>query len=191
MFPKWRRRKKEENPNPSVQTLVTVPRVSKGEVLIDFYPVSPPFAYAAIVRRGPRGRYEYKVLEPPLTAEDKRAIEEIKSLVSRTVRVDLKTLREKSPEQVLEEEVKRVVKKYRVKVKREAWDKILYYVKRDMLGYGKIDVLMKDEHIEDISCDGVGVPVFVWHSRYESMPTNIVFNAVSYTHLTLPTILLV
>jgi len=31
--------------------------------------------------------------------------------------------------------------------------------------------------IEDISCDGPGVPLFVWHRQYESIPTNIKFEA--------------
>ncbi|MFP3281212.1 MAG: type II/IV secretion system ATPase subunit, partial [Vulcanisaeta sp.] len=52
--------------------------------------------------------------------------------------------------------------------------KFLYYMDRDLLGYGPIDALMRDENIEDISCDGVGRPVYVFHRRYESIPTNIV-----------------
>ena len=169
-----RRRRRRERVEEEKE-VIFAPRVERGEVLIEFYPVSPPFAYVAIVRKGVTRRFEYRVLEPPLTREDKRAIEEIKSLVSRTIKMDLRTLRERGPEKILEEEVRRVVKKYRVKLRKEAWDKILYYVKRDMLGYGKIDVLMKDDYIEDISCDGVGIPVFVWHSKYESMPTNVLF----------------
>ena len=34
---------------------------------------------------------------------------------------------------------------------------------------------MHDPLIEDLSCDGVNVPLFVWHRRSESMPTNIRF----------------
>jgi flagellar protein FlaI len=34
---------------------------------------------------------------------------------------------------------------------------------------------MKDPYIEDISCDGVGRPIYVWHQKYESIPTNIKF----------------
>ncbi len=29
--------------------------------------------------------------------------------------------------------------------------------------------------IEDISCDGPNVPIYIWHRQYESMPTNIIF----------------
>jgi Type IV secretory pathway, VirB11 components, and related ATPases involved in archaeal flagella biosynthesis len=46
---------------------------------------------------------------------------------------------------------------------------------RDFLGFGSIHVVMKDPMIEDISVNGLGTPVYVWHRRYESMPTNLTF----------------
>jgi flagellar protein FlaI len=52
-------------------------------------------------------------------------------------------------------------------------EKILYYLKRDFVGYGPIDAVKRDISIEDISCDGYGVPVFVYHSEYEQIITNI------------------
>ncbi|MEM3356522.1 MAG: type II/IV secretion system ATPase subunit, partial [Candidatus Bathyarchaeia archaeon] len=54
--------------------------------------------------------------------------------------------------------------------------KILYYLERDLVGYGKIDPLMRDPFIEDISCLGTGKPIYLWHRKYENMRTNIVFN---------------
>lgn len=51
----------------------------------------------------------------------------------------------------------------------------MYYISRDFVHFGKIDALMRDHMIEDISADGVGVPIYIWHREYESIPTNIVF----------------
>ena len=34
---------------------------------------------------------------------------------------------------------------------------------------------MRDKLIEDISCDGAGIPIYIWYRDYESIPTNIVF----------------
>jgi flagellar protein FlaI len=34
---------------------------------------------------------------------------------------------------------------------------------------------MRDPNIEDISCDGVNKPVYVWHRNYESIETNVEF----------------
>jgi hypothetical protein len=36
-----------------------------------------------------------------------------------------------------------------------------YYVSRELVGYGRMDVLMKDFNIEDIKCTGHGKPVVV------------------------------
>ena len=55
-----------------------------------------------------------------------------------------------------------------------SWYKILYHAERDLVGFGKVDPLMRDPNIEDISCDGVKKPVFVWHRVYESIETRLV-----------------
>jgi len=68
-----------------------------------------------------------------------------------------------------------ILKKYRIKVPSESVDKLLYYIIRDFVGYGRIDPPMRDHFIEDISADGVNMPIYVWHRVYESLPTNIVF----------------
>jgi flagellar protein FlaI len=48
-----------------------------------------------------------------------------------------------------------------------------YYVIRNFAGMGSLEPLLRDPYIEDISCNGVGVPIYVWHKRYESIPTNL------------------
>src|SRR4030042_2471367 len=55
-------------------------------------------------------------------------------------------------------------------------EKIYYHLFRDFLGYNKIDILMKDEGIEDISCDGHQVPIFIYHKKYDAITTNIKFD---------------
>ena len=74
-----------------------------------------------------------------------------------------------------EEEQLKEIKDYRLKIDEDSIDKFRYYIIRDFLGYGKIDPLMKDPLIEDISADGVNIPIYVWHRDYESLPTNIIF----------------
>ncbi len=57
----------------------------------------------------------------------------------------------------------------------ESWQKIFYYVVRELAGYGSLNVMFLDPNIEDISCNGLNSPLYVWHSKYESIPTNISF----------------
>ncbi|ELZ35644.1 ATPase, T2SS/T4P/T4SS family [Halorubrum tebenquichense] len=52
-------------------------------------------------------------------------------------------------------------------------EKLLYYLKRDFIGYERIDPIKYDINVEDISCDGYNSPVFVYHSEYEQIITNI------------------
>ena len=52
-------------------------------------------------------------------------------------------------------------------------EKLLYYLKRDFIGYERIDAIKHDINVEDISCDGYNSPVFVYHSEYEQIITNI------------------
>jgi flagellar protein FlaI len=53
-------------------------------------------------------------------------------------------------------------------------EKLLYYLKRNFIGYERIDPIKHDTvNVEDISCDGYNSPVFVYHSDYEQIITNI------------------
>ncbi len=36
-------------------------------------------------------------------------------------------------------------------------------------------ILIHDDNIEDISCDGVGIPIFVYHRKYGSLRTGVLF----------------
>jgi len=60
-------------------------------------------------------------------------------------------------------------------LREESKDTIYYHIFRDFLGYGRIDILMHDDGIEDISCDGPDPPVFIHHRKYEAIETNIFF----------------
>ncbi len=55
-------------------------------------------------------------------------------------------------------------------------EKIYYHLFRDFLGYNKIDVIMRDDGIEDISCDGHHVPIFIYHKKYDAITTNVKFD---------------
>jgi len=46
---------------------------------------------------------------------------------------------------------------------------------RNNIGFGRIDSLLKDGKIEDISCSGPNIPVYLYHKEYENIRTNIVF----------------
>jgi flagellar protein FlaI len=57
--------------------------------------------------------------------------------------------------------------------------KIYYYLRRNFSGYGKIDPFLHDRNVEDISCNGTGVSVYVYHRNYRDLITNVAFEKES------------
>ena len=70
------------------------------------------------------------------------------------------------PEPAILEDDARTLTEYQV-------DKLLYYLKRDFVGYERIDGIKHDINVEDISCDGYNSPVFVYHTDHENIITNV------------------
>lgn len=56
-------------------------------------------------------------------------------------------------------------------------ENVMYYINRDFAGYEKLDPLMNDKRIEDISCNGPNIPIFIYHEEHENMLTNIVYES--------------
>jgi flagellar protein FlaI len=142
----------------------------------EVYPIKEPYVYAAIVKDPETQKTLYEVIEPTLQKEEEKRLQEIKTLLMEEVDVNLNDIETKEKAQnYLAEKTKEMIKKYRIKIPPESFDKLVYYLIRDFMGYWKIDPLMKDHLIEDISADGVNIPIYVWHRLYESLPTNIIF----------------
>jgi len=148
----------------------------KPTVFREVYPIQEPYVYAAIVKEPETQKTLYEVIEPTLQKEEEKHLQEIKTFLMEEIDVNLKEIETKEKaENYLREKTKEIIKKYRIKIPPEAVDKLTYYMIRDFIGYGKIDPLMKDHLIEDISADGVNIPIYVWHRLHESLPTNIIF----------------
>ncbi|MCD6325185.1 type II/IV secretion system ATPase subunit [Candidatus Bathyarchaeota archaeon] len=143
--------------------------------LVESYWIHNPLAKVNIV--SVKGKMRYIAEEAELNPKEEEAYKKLLSFITKelsppeTLDVDL--------DAYILSEAKRLAKKYRRslgKFSEESWEKIYYYVIRDLAGYGNLDVLMNDPNIEDISCNGLNKPVYVWHRKYESLPTNIIFD---------------
>jgi flagellar protein FlaI len=55
--------------------------------------------------------------------------------------------------------------------------RIRYYLIRNFIGWSRINALMKDPRLEDISCDGNDIPLFLYHRIYSNIKTNITFGS--------------
>ena len=140
---------------------------------IDFYPLIEPFAYAYILRNRDTFDRRYLVVEPPLSDNDAKSIDFIIETLQ-TMVIETKEIDEKGAEGFLEKTVREIIDEYMLDV--EDPDKILYVLKRDLLELGKLTPIMKDHLVEDVSCDGAGIPVYVYHRTHGSIRSNIIFN---------------
>jgi len=144
---------------------------------VKVYPLEEPWSRAVILQNPETGETLYWVDEIPLNEAEREVYNKIMDALYWEMEPPKSGV---DPYEHFREEAKRVIQRYMLRFGETispliSWRKIQYYVIRDTVGYGKIDPIMKDENIEDISCDGVGKPIYVWHREYESIPTNIVF----------------
>jgi len=143
---------------------------------VEVYPIYPPYVYARIIYNREEYEYIYELLEPPLTEEEEELLQGIKDTLERTLTYNWKIMTRKDKEQYLRDSVDSFLRSREMKIDKISKEKIMYYVVRDYIGYQKIDGLIRDELIEDISCDGIKIPIYIYHRKYQSMKTRLMFN---------------
>ncbi|WP_299290599.1 type II/IV secretion system ATPase subunit [Nitrosopumilus sp.] len=123
-----------------------------------------------------KGGLRYQIIEPVLSERELKAFEIIKKLLITELTVSLNDIKsKKDAERRLKKKIISMVKKYRLNIPPKNIAKINYFAIRDFVHLGKIEPLMRDHMIEEISCDGTNIPIYIWHREFESMPTNIIF----------------
>ena len=189
----WKREKKTEQsqvskenvsvidadiPGPAVETHTDAAGGNEvPETFKEHYPLLLPFSYAAIVE-DEKNEIKYSLLEPTITELDKQLLDELKNILWDELAINTKSFKNGAEaEEFLKYKILDTAIKYRINVDDNTLGKYQYYITRDFLGFGKIDGIMRDENIEDVSCDGTNSPVFVWHRKYESIPSNVVFES--------------
>jgi flagellar protein FlaI len=135
------------------------------------------FAYAHIFWDRMRNEMLYKVVEPPLTEQQKIMLENVKNFVQEKLDINFAQLKKRGAGPYITEILDKALDYYGVKLKPEEREIYRYYVIRDFVGLEKIEPLLKDLQVEDISCDGIGIPIYVYHRNPHigSVKTNIVF----------------
>lgn len=146
--------------------------VPEGLKELERYWLQEPYTFASILE-DQRTRY-YKLIEPALTKYEKELLgriyedfQDILVLNSTNSKLEKCSL--------LVDKTLFLLERYRAEVSVSSIHKISYYLKRNLLGYDKINPLLYDPYIEDISCDGVKIPVYVYHTRYLNIESNISF----------------
>ena len=150
--------------------------VPRGHRIVERYPLYEPFVHAAIVQNPSTGEYKYVLDELQLDGLERSIYNRVLDILLSEIESPKEEITD--PRKFFANEARKIVDKYRITLgwlPDVSWYKILYYAERDLVGYGKIDPFMRDGNIEDVSCDGVGKPAYVWHRKYESIESNLCF----------------
>ena len=150
--------------------------IKKNFVELEFYPINEPFVYIKIIKDIVTLDQYYKIIEPKLSDQENQTLNYIEDRIMHSIDLRLDEVDPSLVESFLSEQINSMITHHEIKLDDLLKRKYLYYIKRDFLGYGRIDPLMRDPNIEDISCDGSEVPVFLYHRKFGSLKSNIVFD---------------
>jgi flagellar protein FlaI len=145
----------------------------EGHEEVDRYWLNAPFSFASINYDDEAKSHRYQVVEPSLTPLEAELLEALYE----DIRAPLLYGREidDDPEAVLRDELGARLREYGVRVDLDSFYRLFYYLYRRFRGFGPIDAIMHDPHIEDVSCDGYDLPIFVYHDEYQDVETNVRF----------------
>lgn len=138
------------------------------------YWVNEPYALVVILFNTDKNSYLYYVAEPKLSDFEDLFLKEIKDRLKDVLLFE-EIKSEEDKEKILTSKVKKLVKDYAIDITPLTLEKILYYTRRDFIYFGKIDPLMHDNRIEDISSNGYDIPIYLYHKKYTNMPTNVYY----------------
>jgi len=170
--------------------------IQQGVKVLERYMLLGRPLVEAMIVEDPDGRRYYNVIEPKLDTRVRQdSLTELLSLVSKDAllleKVNAAATVEKAYELLFP--IARTIVRSKVKggvfrktpsdleaKVNEAASAVAYHAAKELVGYGAIDPLIRDPYIEDISCNGIGIPVFIYHTKYEWLTTNIVISDLEY-----------
>ncbi len=142
---------------------------------IERYWVNEPYAFVVILFNPGDNSHLYYVAEPYLSEFEDLFLKEIKDRLKDVLLVEDAKL-ETDKDIILTNKVRQLIKDYAIHITPLTLEKVLYYTRRDFIKFGKIDSLMHDNRIEDVSANGHDIPIYLYHKKYTNIPTNIYFN---------------
>ncbi len=137
------------------------------------------FAYVNIKWVTTEGGLLYFLAEPQLSQQEKELLEKIKTSLVEKLDIDFTTLRKGEARDYIKKKFEEMVNAMAGELPEQKRRQILYFIERDFIGLGKIEPLMQDPNIEDISCDGIGISLYITHrdSRIGTVKSNVAFES--------------
>jgi len=141
------------------------------------YPIVEPFSYAHIYFD--RSTYDlvYEIIEPKLTENEEKIYRNVIFYIEKLLYIKLSEINNLNDAiNYLQRLYDFVLNDLGIQLGQSSYEKIFYYIFRDLYGYNKVDSLLRDPLIEDIECSGPNYPIFVVHRYFGNLKTNIILN---------------
>jgi flagellar protein FlaI len=158
-----------------LDVITEIPKISDAGVdEVEISKIIDPYSFVRIKYDNVGGEYLYEVIEPSLSGDERNLLELLKSALIMTLNLaEIESNAQK--EEILNKATDALMKTFGVTLHPISKDRIMYFIRRDFIGYGAIDVMMTDPNVEDCSCDGVDIPLYIYHRKYGSIRSNIRF----------------
>src|SRR2546428_334300 len=159
----------------SLGKITTIPKIVQRNMNeIEIQPILKNFSYVRILYDTMANEYFYEAIEPKLIEEESELLGVLKEILVENLEM-LDDADRGRKENYLRRIVDGLLRELGVELHPVSKERVLYYVYRDFIRYGPIDVVMTDIQVEDVSCDGVRVPLYIYHRKYGSIPSNLRF----------------
>lgn len=170
---------------PTTTLDVKLPKIddSKIKFVSTKYPLIPRkgsgklYTYANISWDDTRHEFIYNIVEHELSRENEELLERIKDFIQEKVDVDFTKLAKRDAVTYINSMFNDALNYFKIVNTEDVKDVMRYYIFRDFIGLEKLEPFMQDPYLEDISCDGIGIPLYIYHKdpRFGSMRTNRAF----------------
>lgn len=158
-----------------IESWFSEPDCPEGYEVVRQYWARAPYSFISIVHNEENDDYRYMINEPVMDASESTVVDEAHwklnlELIFGDIESEEATMKE------LRTRLSDIAEEHNVSLEDGNLHKFKYYLERDFSGYGRIDALMCDSNVEDISCNGSEDNIFVYHTDYENIITDVVFD---------------
>ncbi len=164
-----------ESGSASQQITVIPPVTDPNLEEIEFRPIREPYSFVRIFLDNAKNTFYYEVIEPTLTKKEKELLEDLRESIKTSMEYNAEVEDHKAKEEYIRKTIDALLLARGYDVSELSKERVVYYLLRDFVGWGKLEMLMQDPQIEDISCDGTRIPLYIFHRKHQAMPSNIRF----------------
>jgi flagellar protein FlaI len=151
-------------------------QIPGGYTEIDRYWVEKGCSLVVIALNKKTDQEEYLLFEPALSEFEYEMLERLHEDLRDVLILSSDEIK-KDPRRILLDKINTLINEYGTNLDPPSLFKLQYYLIRNYIGWSRIDALMKDPFLEDISCDGNNIPLFLYHRTYRNIKTNIAFES--------------